>query len=512
MGILQRVRKWWARSRERRSSSIENPNVPLSQVDLDSWVGVQGTTDAGIRVSHRSALKVAAFWQGVTMLSGDVAKIPLEIYQRGEIPTDRSVFKSHPAYKIVRNQPNSWQHAFDFRRTMMMHALIWNNAYAIVERDGSGNPVGLLPLLPDRTRSIRSADNQIVYETEVNGKLEYFDKYDIWHLKGISLDSHSGLDLVGFAKDGIGRILARENFASRFFKHGGRVGGILQVPFSNDKSKNQKREEGFRKLYERPDASFKTVVLSENAKFHQAQASFADTQMVEVGQQDVRHIARLLNMPAHKLGAEGNSSYNSLEQENQAYYDNCLSHWLTAIEAECWMKMFDRRTKNAGELYFEHKIGALLWADSKTVANIGSNGVRSGWLMPNEVRGWFNLNSVEGGDSLLVPSGMVAIGGGDSGESTRESLKKLISEVRARLRKRLIVHAKKQVTESRLKKWLDNGILEHLVVGRSMFEQIKAVYRTVHSENMPDFAKLEIDEFAETVSNSAEPLKFVKDL
>ena len=292
---------------------------------------------------------------------------------------------------------------------MIIHVLIWGNAYAIIERDGAGNAIGLLPLLPDRT-TCKEIDGRMVYQSEIDGKLEYFDAYDIWHLKGISFDGKRGLELFAYARDAIGKILARENFASKFFKHGGRVGGTLQLKWSKDKQARDRKEHEFRKVYEDPDAAFKTVVLRDHAQFHAAQASFRDTQLVEVEQNDIRTVARLLNVPPHKLGAQGTTSYNSLEQENQAYYDNCLSHWLIGIESECHVKLFSPSEQRDNEIYFEHTVGALLWADSKTVAAIGSNGVRGGWIRPNEVRKWFNLPRHPDGDKLYVPSGMLILG------------------------------------------------------------------------------------------------------
>ena len=406
-----------ADAEKRYSGGLENPNVPLSEAASDDFLGSGRRTTSGVRVTPQMLLKVAALWQGVSMISGDVAKIPLEIYRRADGNTDREVFNSHPAYRLVRRRPNRRQSAYDLRRQMILHALIWGNAYAIIERNGAGQPIGLLPLLPDRTYCNDSYYNdhseRVIYQSEIGGKLEYFDEYDIFHLKGISFDGVHGLELFAYARDVIGKILARENFSSKFFKHGGRIGGTLQLKNVKDKQSRDRKETEFRRLYEDPDAAFKTVVLRDFAQFHAAQSSFKDTQMVEIEQNDVRTVARLLNVPPHKLGAQGTTSYSSLEQENQAYYDNCLSHWLTGLESECHLKLFSEPEQLANEIYFEHTVGALLWADSKTVSGIGSQGVRGGWLRPNEVRHWFNLPRDPDGDKLLIPSGMLVAGDPD---------------------------------------------------------------------------------------------------
>ncbi len=473
-----------------KSRSIENPNVPLSEATSESWFGLSSGTSAGPRVTHQTAMRIAAFWQGVTMISGDVAKIPLEIYQRGE-GTDRSIHADHPAYRLVRRQPNDEQSAFEFFRQMMVHALVWNNAYALIQRDGQGRPTGLLPLLPDRTDCRRLDDGRKVYRSEINHRMEYFDAWDIWHLKGISFNGLEGLDTIRYARHGFGKILARENFASKFFKNGGRVGGILQLPWTKEKSKLDRKEEGFRKTYESGDSAFKTVILRDNAKFHAAQASFSETQMVDVGKEDVKHVARILNMPPHKLGADGKSSYNSLEQENRSYYDNCLAQWLLAIENESWLKLFDRSTRDANQLYFEHTVGALLWADSKTVATIASQGVRSGWLTANEGRKWFNLNSNDAGDQLLIPSGMVpAPTAADDSETDddpasdsnlRAAIDQMVSETARRFIKRLATHARKAAKQpGTFARWLHSDLeSEHISIGRAMFDAVARAQQAI---------------------------------
>lgn len=402
--MLKAIKRWFGGS-SRGWGSPENPNYPIDYNYLGDTVSDAG----GVRVTSRTALKIPAYWQGVTLLSGDVAKIPLEIYTRGS-DRDRQIDANHPAYRLVRWQTNEQQSAFEFWRQMMVNVLIWNNAYALIDRDQSGQPMAMYPLLPDRTRCEVMNDRSIVYETIINGNKRYFDSFDIFHIKGISSCGCDGLAIQYFMRNAIGRITARDKFAAKFYDRGGRVGGVLQLPFSNEKGKRDKLEAGFRKTYEDVDAAFKTVVLRENAKFHQAQASFRDTQMLESKVEDVRDVARILNIPPHKLGDTSSSSYNSLEQENRSYSDSSLGPHMITIESECWLKLLDARMRSENTHFFEHTIGALLWADSKTVADIGTRAVLGGWMTPNEVRHWFNLNNIESGENLMIPSGMIPTG------------------------------------------------------------------------------------------------------
>lgn len=461
----------------------------LLNLTMDDYDALFGGTESksGEKVSEQAAMKMPAFWQGVDLKSGDVAKIPCEIYKRGA-GTSRELAPNHPSYSVVRLQANPDQTAFEWRRQMMVHRIVWNNAYSWIERNGRGDVIGLFPLLPDRTHC-RVIDGRKIYESEIDGKLRYFDSYDIWHVKGISFNGKTGLRMVRYARDEIGKILARTNFGSKFFKRGGRIGGFLHLQPNKKKMVLDKLESGFRKTYEGGDEAFKTVVLRDNAKFTAAQASFKDTQMVEVGQEDVRTVARLLNIPPHKLGAQGSTSYGSLEQENQTYYDNSLAHLFCEIESEHWLKLFPKQTRKSNTYFFEHTIGALLWADSTAVATVASQGIMAGWLTPNEARRWFNLNPNPMGDQLLVPSGMTYAGAAPATDEARSAIDELVSETERRFLKRLAVQARKAAKSSdSIDQWLQRDLeTQHLAHGRGMFAVVTKTERAV-TGSAPDHA------------------------
>jgi HK97 family phage portal protein len=376
------------------SRAIENPNIPLGSPEIFNEVFNTNISGTGISVSPERALSIAPVFQAVNLISGDVAKLPLNVYQRRPDLGNkgRAVADNHAAQHLIKFRPNAEMSAFKFWRRLMTHALLWSNAYALIERDDAGRPVALLPLLPDRTSPQRAEDGSLFYVSEIGGELQGFAASNILHIEQISVSGLQDCQLIYKARESFALAIAAEQFASKYFSNGGRIGGILEMPAGMQKQGADNLEAGFRKTYDSIDASFKTVILRDGAKFHQAQFTPEQTQMTAARTQQVREVARWFNIPPHKLGDDARASYNSLEQENRSYLNHCLSAWLKTIESECYLKLLAPLEQEANSHFIEFNVGALIAADISTQYQIYRTGIEAGILSPDEVRAMQNLN------------------------------------------------------------------------------------------------------------------------
>jgi HK97 family phage portal protein len=356
------------------------------------------------------ALNFAPVWQAVSLISGDVAKLPLNVYARnlslGE--RGRELAGDHPAARVIRWQANPQMSAHKFWRRMMIHALLWNNSYALIDRNPvTGDVLGLYPLLPDRTRPEMQDDGTLLYVSDVGGVLRGYSASQVLHIENVAITGEADCELVVKARNSFALGLAAEKFASKFFRNGARIGGILEVPAGMTKTAADNLEQGFRKTYE-DDNPWRSIVLRDGSKFHQAQFTPEQGQMIGARMEQVRDVARWYNLPPHKLGDDARTSYASLEQENRSYLDSCLSNWLAIIAAECWLKLLQPIEQEQNSHYIEHNIAALVAADIKTQYEIANIAINAGLLSPNEFRATQNLNPrTDGlGDKFIMPLNM----------------------------------------------------------------------------------------------------------
>lgn len=385
--------------------SLENPNLPLN--DPATWEEVFGTSyraETGESITAEKALMYAPFFRAVNLISGDVAKLPRPVYKRRSDLADdaREKDRGHRLNYILNVAANEYTEAIMFWERFMADALIYRHAYARIMFDGTGSPAELYNLLPDRTHP-EWIDGQLWYVTEVGGKLEALFPWEVLHIQGPVLVAGAQA-LFQLARNSIALGLAQEKFAAKFFKHGGRVGGILELPAAMGKVARDRVEDGFSKAYEGTDNPFKTIVLRDNAKFHAAQQSPRDSQMVEATEGQTRQIAHWFNLPPSKLGLSDSVSYNSKAEDNQNYLDTTLQIWLTRIESACNFRLISAR--QADTHFVEHNVKNLLRMNPLQQAQVHQIQIASRIRNPNECRSDLNLLPYDGGDEFVNPNTM----------------------------------------------------------------------------------------------------------
>jgi HK97 family phage portal protein len=379
-----------------RSFNIEDPSCPLD----DPSVYTEGEQSlAGERVTPCRILHVPAAYQAVTRISGDVARCPLEPWEQvGDV---WKLLADDPLYRLTAIQPNREMDAFTFWQRVLVHRLVYQNAYIFIATNLAGEPAELLPLLPDRTEPKRSG-GVLYFETLVNGVRQPLPAGRVLHLQGIGFDNLKAYELVKAMRDAWGLALASMGFAARVFRSGGRRGGVLEIPLSMTKTAADRLEEGFRRKYEDPSAAFATVILRDNAKFHEAQMTLRDSQSIEGRKESVRDVARAFNMRPGMLGEGAEGVYGNLWENGQDYLNYTLRALMFGISAQCRTKLLtvDRQARSE----FEHNTDNLLQMSPKEQFEAYGTGVEKTIITSNEARAKLGFAPHPDGDELRNPN------------------------------------------------------------------------------------------------------------
>ena len=387
-----------------QTRSIENPSTSLA--DPDEWLyeGLgAGRSTSGVRMGREKALTIATVWRAVSLIARDVAKLPIILYQRAGAGKERAI--EHPAYRLLRKKPCEWLTAFQWKQVMTVHVLLHGNGYSVILRRGDGSPEEILPLSPIATYPVR-ANGRLWYITTVDGRPIKLLPEDVLHFKGLGFDGLIGYSWIQKARDSLGLTVASEEYGSRFFSNDARPSVVLETPNRLGEKARSNLRESWNAIHQGVSRAHRVAILEEGLKLRPFSANAKESQLLEQRKFQVREVANWFDLPPHKLGDDAKSSYNSLEQENQAYLDSALDPHLVGIEEECEDKLLTEEQKEQDTHVVSFLRSALVRADLAERYAAYSIGIDKRIVNPNEVRAMEDMNPYDGGDEFLVPLNM----------------------------------------------------------------------------------------------------------
>lgn len=390
----------------------------------EAWLydvgGDRTFTSAGVEVGTNNAITLSAVFASARAIAEDVACLPLKAYRRlegggKESAADEERWRSPVlnrqvnTYDLVHDEPNPEMTDLTFRSLLLWHAILWGNGYAEIERSG-GREVALWPLHPATVQSKRDSNGALYYEVRQRGgantQPRRIASRDMIHVSGISDDGIVGLMITKYASESLGVYLAAERFTGKFFGNGATLSGV--ITFDQDFKTPEARKlyiDGFNNLFGGSANSHKWILADSGAKINTISSDPEKSQLVDTLRFRIEDVARWFRVPPVIIGHNTATPYTNIEPLGQMYLKFGLKPWAKRIEKEFKRKLLGDRP----EMFIEHVVNALMWADAKTRAEYYNLGIRGGWLLPNESRDFENMNPYPGGDRFRVEQNLAVI-------------------------------------------------------------------------------------------------------
>lgn len=378
------------------------PTQSSGEGTAEFWEGSDGVTTSGVRVTRRKALGYAGVWRAVTLIANSVGRLPVQVMKR--VGEGKEPDRRHQAYRLLRKKPNQYMTAFTFKQALMSHALLDGNGYALIVRDKDGRPVELLPLNPTSTWPVR-ADGVLWYVARYqDGRKWVMTKLlstDVIHIKNLSNDGLIGYPVVKTLRDTFGKAIAARDYGSRYFKSDGSPGVILQIPKGMTEAAITNLRNSWGAMHQGGENAHKPALLRDGVIATTVPRSAKDAQLFENMDYDAREIANVFGVPAHKLGDPSKTAYNSLESENQSMLDDTLDPWLINWEEELEDKLLLETEKQDDTHAIEFTRQALSRTNLTARGDYYTKAITTGWLSPDEVRGYENMNPIPDGSGKV---------------------------------------------------------------------------------------------------------------
>jgi HK97 family phage portal protein len=350
---------------------------------------------------HASILGFSAVYACVSIISSDIAKLPILVMKR-KASGGRELFPNHPISRLMWT-PNHYQTRIDFIQQLMVSLLLTGNAYIWLERDQRKVVANMYVLHPGRVKTMVAETGDVFYQvakdklsgvTNGNDYVTIPDA-DMIHHRLMTVD-HPLMGVTPLYAAGVSAAVGARiiNSSSAFFGNQARPSGILVAPGRISKETAASLKEQWESNFSGTNAG-RTAVLSDGLKWESLTMSAVDAQLIEQLKWSREDVALVYRVPMFLLG--GQVTYNNSEQLMRAYYSGCLQYHIEALESR-----FDAAFGLASDVELEFDLAPLLRTETTVRYKAYQIAIQSGLKTINECRAMEDDAPIEGGDEPLV--------------------------------------------------------------------------------------------------------------
>ena len=398
--------------RIKRFMGIGSGPATMYQPGTGRIVAARSDSGSGVNVTAETALTIPAIYHGLRTYGQVIGARKWDVIHHmtsvveGVEHRRTEVARNHPVHILLHSEPNEFQNASEWRETMLAHAILTGNGFSYIERNGNYRPTALLPLLPEKTRPVVSM-GRLSYVTNVNGVDVPLDADEVFHVKGFSWDGISGIPLWRIMRDTLGLDKAQAEFASKFYRHGTKMGGVFTSPGALSDTARQNLKESMEREYGGVGNAFRTIFLEEGFTYSKMTTDPDKAQFIEGRRYGLGELARVIGLAPHLLFDLSQSTNNNIEHQGISAVTYSFEPWTNKLCQEANRKLFYESERWEYETRIDLK--PLQQGDSLSQAQRDQIRFNTLSRTPNELRAEDGLNPQPGGDTLYMNTAMLPV-------------------------------------------------------------------------------------------------------
>lgn len=407
----------------RRAAQQVGAGLSLSDFDrvLDAMYGGQPSY-TGKLVSQQNSLAVSAVWGCVNVLSGDIATLPFLTYRY--VKDGREPAKDHYLWNLLLQEANPELTAFRFKQIMQAWLCLWGNAFAEIEISGRGQVVALWPWRPDRVTVWREGGQfgPLMYTYKTKGNKSFTVPHDrMLHLRGMGTDGVMGLSPIEVHRQTVGISMAIQEHTGRFYANGARPLGVIEHPNKMSPKALESLKQSWATSHEGLSNAHRVAILEEGVKYTEVGMKMVDAQYIETAGLNEKDIARIYNVPQHRLGIGEAPSNNVVEQRALEYVQFTMQPLATNWHQEIEHSLLSAREQRS--IIVRPNFRSLLRGDHAAMGTFIANLWGRGIISADEAREEFlDMNPLPGGigKDTYVPVNMAPAGEDNFGQGIQQ--------------------------------------------------------------------------------------------
>lgn len=323
----------------------ERAQYSIGDPALAEFLGMQGSTLAGVSVTEQTAVGLTAVYRAVALIAGTVAGLPLRSLRTMTDGSRERVssFLDNPA------GPGSDMTPFEWVELVMVHLLLHGNAFLAHQWNGAGALVGLYPILPSAVtvRPIETAEQLANYGGPDGAWRKWFEVQladggkreltcaELTHIPALGTDGIRGLSPIEAHRQALGTGIAGDRAAARLFGSGLLLGGLVSADEELSAEDAQAAADGLRARMSGTDHAGDIVFLNRMLKFTPWTIPPSDAQFIESRAYQIEEVARIFGVPPHLLQqTDKQTSWGTgVAEQNRGLARYTLMSWTSRIEA-----------------------------------------------------------------------------------------------------------------------------------------------------------------------------------
>lgn len=339
-------------------------------------------------------LQFATIYSAVSLIAGDIAKLPLRLTRLVEGVWEET---SNPAYSPVLRRPNRYQTKSQFVTAWIVSKLMWGNTYVLKERDQRGVVVALYVLDPHLVKVIVASDGGVYYQvnadtlTTPDGAV-IVPATEIIHDRCISpFHPLIGVPPLYAAAIAATQGLKIQNNSSTFFENMSRPSGQLTTDQElGDETANRLKAD-FEEKFGGANIG-RILVGGSGLKFEAMTMPAEQAQLIEQLGWTGEECLRPFHIPPYKVGLGDPPTFNNIGQLAQEYYSTALQVHINDLEETLSFGL-----GLANDLRADIDEGELLRMDPEARAKYETTLAGAGLLSLDEGRQMENRRPLPGG-------------------------------------------------------------------------------------------------------------------
>lgn len=348
-------------------------------------------------------------YRAVDTVASTLASLPFGIYER--TADGSSPAKRHPLYNLVRLEPSPYQTSYTFRRALFTQAC-FGDAFAIIHRNGVGRATRLEMVDAYCVTTYQRDNGDWFYIVRRTVGTRYSEEVifpaDMIHLRGLSINGMTGVDVVSTFRDSFGMGIAATEYGASYYGNGAHTDKAVSFPGTLTPQQRALLESKINEKSGSKNAG-KMMVLDGGMTISELSSDPGKAMLNEARKFQADEYARIFGVPAHLIGQLDRATFNNIETMNTQFVTLCLNPWAEQLEQEFAVKLLTSDEKVSDKYFFRINLDGLMRGDTQARAQYVDTMLKNMVYTINDVRQLDNLNTVPWGDTPFAQAGIAKL-------------------------------------------------------------------------------------------------------